>query len=155
MTSRHDRDQRTENPVVRGSYGSAPTIENQADRRDCARLSKGIDAMSTAWQTLGQLNMLPHRLNIYSSLPYAGPSLSCRLSRVLESACEELDGGGPTVGFRPGLLATAGVLRWRGGCGYGRRGTVGALLVDIPTLAGHARRDTVAASVKPSAKEPW
>ena len=39
MTGGQDHDQRTENPVVCGSYGSAPTIENQADRRLLARLT--------------------------------------------------------------------------------------------------------------------
>ena len=37
--------------------------------------------------------------------------------------------GLPTEGFRTGLLATAGVLGWRGGCGYGRR--MRAVLIDI------------------------
>ena len=34
-----------------------------------------------------------------------------------------------TEGFRTGLLAAAGVLGWRGGCGYGRR--MRAVLIDI------------------------
>jgi HAD superfamily hydrolase (TIGR01458 family) len=37
--------------------------------------------------------------------------------------------GLPTAGFRTGLLATAGVLGWHGGCGYGRR--MRAVLIDI------------------------
>jgi len=46
VTGRHDRDQRTENPVVCGSYGSAPTIENQADRRVGARSPRPSPSLS-------------------------------------------------------------------------------------------------------------
>jgi hypothetical protein len=59
-----------------------------------------------------------------------GLALTCRMLGVMESSCgERLLAGCPAAGFRTGLLATAGALGWRGGCGYGQR--MRAVLIDI------------------------